>query len=59
MSVYDERPWLARYPRGLPHEIEPEHETMLDAFAATVRRLPEYCHAGRSWYRSSDYLPRP
>jgi long-chain acyl-CoA synthetase len=40
MSVYDERPWLARYPRGLPHEIEPEHETMLDAFAATVRRLP-------------------
>jgi len=41
MSVYDERPWLARYPRGLPHEIEPEHETMLDAFAATVRRLPD------------------
>jgi long-chain acyl-CoA synthetase len=41
MSVYDERPWLARYPRGLPHEIVPEHETMLDAFAATVRRLPD------------------
>jgi long-chain acyl-CoA synthetase len=41
MSVYDERPWLERYPAGLPAEIEPDHETMLDAFAATVRRSPE------------------
>jgi long-chain acyl-CoA synthetase len=41
MSVYDERPWLERYPAGLPPEIEPEHETMLDAFAATVARSPD------------------
>ncbi len=41
MSVYDERPWLERYPPGLPHDIEPEHATMLDAFAATVERLPD------------------
>jgi long-chain acyl-CoA synthetase len=41
VSVYDERPWLARYPEGLPHEIQPEHETMLAAFAATAARLPD------------------
>jgi long-chain acyl-CoA synthetase len=41
VSVYDERPWLARYPEGLPHEIQPQHETMLAAFAATAARLPD------------------
>jgi long-chain acyl-CoA synthetase len=41
MSVYDERPWLERYPAGLPAEIERDHETMLDAFAETVRRSPD------------------
>jgi long-chain acyl-CoA synthetase len=38
MTVYDERPWLKRYPPGLPHEIEPEHASMLDAFRATAQQ---------------------
>ena len=29
MSVYDERPWLKQYAPGLPHDIEPEHDSML------------------------------
>ncbi len=41
MSVYDERPWLARYGSGVPHDIEPEHATMLAAYQATVDRNPE------------------
>ena len=41
MSIYDERPWLAQYPPGLPHDIAREHENMLDAFKATVQRSPQ------------------
>ena len=41
MSIYDERPWLAQYPPGLPHDIALEHENMLDAFKATVQRSPQ------------------
>jgi long-chain acyl-CoA synthetase len=39
-SVYDERPWLARYAPGQPAEIEPEHDSALAMFAATARRSP-------------------
>jgi long-chain acyl-CoA synthetase len=39
--VYDERPWLARYGRGQPADIEPEHPSALAMFAATARRAPE------------------
>jgi long-chain acyl-CoA synthetase len=42
VSVYDERPWLKQYPTGLPHDIEREHESMLDAFRATVERCPDH-----------------
>jgi long-chain acyl-CoA synthetase len=41
MSVYDERPWLELYGSGIPHEIEPEHDSMLAAFKASVERGAE------------------
>ncbi len=41
MSVYDERPWLALYAPGIPHHIEPEHESMLAAFRHTAARVPD------------------
>jgi long-chain acyl-CoA synthetase len=41
MSVYDEKPWLARYASGVPAEIEVEHATGLDMFRATVERQPD------------------
>ncbi len=41
MSIYDERPWTALYTDGLPHEIELEHQNMLDAFKQTVERSPD------------------
>ena len=40
MSVYDERPWLKLYAPGLPHDIEPEHASMLAAFPHTAARVP-------------------
>jgi long-chain acyl-CoA synthetase len=40
-SVYDKRPWLARYGPGQPAEIQPEHPSALAMFAATVRRAPD------------------
>ncbi len=41
MSIYDERPWLKLYGPGIPHDIEPEHESMLAAYRATAARDPE------------------
>lgn len=41
MSVYDERPWLAQYGEGQPHDIEVAHDSALAMFAATVRRTPD------------------
>ena len=40
-SVYDERPWLARYAEGQPADIEPDHPSALAMFAATARRAPD------------------
>ena len=40
MSVYDERPWLARYAPGQPANIDVEYDTALSMFAATVARNP-------------------
>ena len=31
-SIYDERPWLARYADGQPADIEPEHPSALAMF---------------------------
>src|SRR5262245_13956273 len=41
MGIYDERPWLARYADGQPADIAPEHDSVLDAFRATVARDPD------------------
>jgi long-chain acyl-CoA synthetase len=41
MSVYEERPWLKLYAEGVPHDIEPEHDSMLAAFGETVKRAPD------------------
>ncbi len=41
MSVYDQRPWLARYNEGQPHDIEVEFTSVLAMFAASVRRSPD------------------
>ncbi len=41
MSVYDEKPWLARYDEGQPVEITPEYGSALEMFAATVARTPD------------------
>ena len=40
-TVYDERPWLARYAEGQPADIEPTHASALAMFQATVRRCPD------------------
>ena len=40
-SLYDERPWLARYAGGQPADIEPDHPSALAMFDATVRRVPD------------------
>ncbi|MSO96179.1 MAG: long-chain fatty acid--CoA ligase [Thermoleophilia bacterium] len=41
MSVYDQRPWLARYEQGLPSDIEAEFENGLEMFKAAVARAAE------------------
>jgi long-chain acyl-CoA synthetase len=41
MSIYDEKPWLARYAPGQPAEIEVEFDSALDMFAAAVARNPD------------------
>ncbi|MDT7608853.1 MAG: long-chain acyl-CoA synthetase [Pseudonocardiales bacterium] len=41
MSVYTERPWLARYADGLPADIKTEYGTLLEMFAASVARAPD------------------
>ncbi len=41
MSGYDDRPWLARYAAGQPHDIEPEFDSALAMFAAAVDAAPD------------------
>ncbi len=41
MSVYDEKPWLARYDPGQPAELSLEHSDALAMFKASVRRNPD------------------
>lgn len=41
MSAYTDRPWLARYPEGLPTDIDTEYPTLLEMFRASVRRAPD------------------
>ncbi len=41
MSAYEQRPWLARYREGLPHDIDREFDSALAMFAATAARVPD------------------
>jgi len=41
VSGYDDRPWLALYDRGQPAEIDPEFDSALDMFRASVERTPD------------------
>jgi long-chain acyl-CoA synthetase len=41
LSAYDERPWLARYDAGQPHDLELEHSDGLAMFRAAVARNPD------------------
>jgi long-chain acyl-CoA synthetase len=41
VSTYTDRPWLAHYAHGLPPDITAEYGTMLELFAASLRRGPD------------------
>lgn len=41
MTTYADKPWHTSYPDWLPHDIEQEQPTMLDAFKASVQRSPD------------------
>ncbi|MGE3256040.1 long-chain-fatty-acid--CoA ligase [Pseudonocardia sp.] len=60
MSVYDERPWLARFGDGQPADLAPEFTDALAMFRATVERHPDgdaiRYFDGRITYRELDAL---
>jgi long-chain acyl-CoA synthetase len=60
MGAYDERPWLARYDAGQPHDLETEFGDALAMFAAAVRRNPDgdavRYFDGRITFRELDEL---
>ncbi|MEV1291452.1 AMP-binding protein [Pseudonocardia sp. NPDC049635] len=41
MSVYDDKPWLARYDRGQPAGAQVEYDNALEMFRASVARGPD------------------
>ena len=41
MSIYDDRPWLARYAPGQPAGITVEYDNAVEMFAATAARHPD------------------
>ena len=41
MSIYDDKPWLARYDPGQPADITVEYDNAVAMFAATVARHPD------------------
>ncbi|MGQ0576136.1 MAG: AMP-binding protein [Pseudonocardia sp.] len=41
MTIYDERPWLARYGAGQPHDITPEFDDALAMFRAAADANPD------------------
>ncbi|WP_433504260.1 class I adenylate-forming enzyme family protein [Pseudonocardia halophobica] len=60
MSVYDDKPWLARYDEGQPTSITPEFPDMLALFRATVEQHGDRdairYFDGRITYRELDEL---
>ncbi|GMA38824.1 hypothetical protein [Mobilicoccus caccae] len=51
MSIYADRPWLARYREGNPPDIEAEHTDMLGLFRSTLERDPPHPRSGTSTAR--------
>ena len=41
MSIYDDKPWLARYASGQPSEIDVEYDNAVAMFGATAARHPQ------------------
>jgi long-chain acyl-CoA synthetase len=41
MSIYDDKPWLARYAPGQPAEISVEYDNAVAMFRATLERNPD------------------
>ncbi len=41
MTIYDEKPWLARYDKGQPRDLELEFSDALAMFKAAVERNPD------------------
>jgi long-chain acyl-CoA synthetase len=41
MSVYDTKPWLARYDAGQPAELSLEYSDALTMFRASIQRNPD------------------
>jgi long-chain acyl-CoA synthetase len=60
MTVYDEKPWLARYDDDQPHDITPGFGDALAMFRATADRAPDAdairYFDGRISYRELDEL---
>jgi long-chain acyl-CoA synthetase len=40
-SIYEERPWLGLYPKGVPSDLKISKKTAIDIFEATVSKLPQ------------------
>jgi long-chain acyl-CoA synthetase len=41
VSIYEQRPWLARYDPGQPADIQVEYANALEMFKAALRRAPD------------------
>ncbi|MGH3634408.1 MAG: class I adenylate-forming enzyme family protein, partial [Mycobacterium sp.] len=59
MSSYSHAPWTSAYPDGLPNEITPPHNTMVEVVNAAVALSPErtaiqYFDAGLSFTELND-----
>jgi len=40
-SVYEERPWLSLYPKGIPSDLELSNKTAIDIFEDTASKKPQ------------------
>jgi long-chain acyl-CoA synthetase len=60
MSIYDDKPWLARYAPGQPAEIAVEYDNAVAMFRATLERNPDgdaiRYFDGRITFRELDRL---
>jgi long-chain acyl-CoA synthetase len=40
-SIYEKRPWLSLYPKGIPSDLEIPNTTAIDIFEGTASKLPQ------------------